>query len=529
MFGFLWSFPLGLKITLGLLGLLFFLVYRYLTSTFDHWKKKGVKFIKPWPIAGSTATIMLMKEHLLHFHQRVYKEYEGEPFIGFFQGRLPTLMIFDTELIKRIFVKDFSHFVDHGFKMSEEADPLNALNLFNVQGQRWKDLRTKLVPTFTSGKMKGMFPLIQECTERFDEHLDQLAKSGEIFEAKNLLGCLFTDVIGSCIFGINCNTIKEPNNEFRVMGKRLIDVTPIQAFKGMLVFLFNDLALKLKIGVTDPEVTEFFKKLTLDLVAHRKKNNIVRKDFLQLLMELKENGRVSVDDDDEDEDSHLHRNETSNNIKFDDIDMVAQASVFFLAGFETSSTVISFALLELAANPDVQRKAQIEIDELLAQADGKVTYESLKEMKYLDWILQESMRKYPPVAVHFRECSKTYKIPDTDKTLEKGDMVTIPNHALQNDPKYFPNPDRFDPERFNDDDFLHKHQYIYSPFGEGPRQCIGNRFAIIQSKMALLVFLRKYTISFTAKTVFPIELDIKQFILTTKDGIWLKMEHRGEE
>jgi cytochrome P450 family 6 len=182
-------------------------------------------------------------------------------------------------------------------------------------------------------------------------------------------------------------------------------------------------------------------------------------------------------------------------IEFSDDDLVAQATVFFLAGFETSSTVLSFTLMELAANPDVQRKAQLEIDEALGQNDGEITYESLRNMKYLDWVLQgkqqniffeiasthicnfiEAMRKYPPVAIHNRECTKTYKVPGTNVTIEKGFMVMIPNHALQNDSKYFPNPERFDPERFSDDDALHKYQYIYSPFGEGPRQCIGKNY-----------------------------------------------------
>jgi len=83
------------------------------------------------------------------------------------------------------------------------------------------------------------------------------------------------------------------------------------------------------------------------------------------------------------------------------------------------------------------------------------------------------MRKYPPVAIHGRECSKNYTFPGTNVTIEKGFVIIVPNHALQNDPKYFPNPDSFEPERFSDPDAQHKNQYIYTPFGEGPRKCIG--------------------------------------------------------
>ncbi|XP_059491241.1 probable cytochrome P450 6a13 [Neocloeon triangulifer] len=521
---------LGVQISLSLLGLIIYLGYKLATRNFDYWQKQGVKFLKPVPILGSISSLFMLREHPCQFAQRVYRENEGQPFVGYFQGTTQTLMAIDPEFIKQIFVKDFSHFVDHGFKISEEGDPLQALNLFNLEGQRWKDMRTKLVPTFTSGKIKAMFPLMQECNDQFDKYLDKLAESKEIFEAKDVLGRLFTDIIGSCIFGIKCNTIENPDNQFRKMGKRLIDVNIFQAIKLVFIIFLPEIALKLKLGVLENDVSEFFLKLTKDMVEKRKKEGIVRRDFLQLLMELKDKGSVAIDADDEDQ--HLNEetadHKTTSNIpfKFDDIDLAAQSTVFFLAGFETSSTVICFTLLELAMNPDVQRKAQIEVDECLAQNNGKISYDTLKDMKYLDWVLKESMRKYPPVALHSRLCTKKYVIPETNVVLEKGTIIGIPNHALQNDPKYFPDPDRFDPERFSDEDLLRKYQYIYTPFGEGPRQCIGNRFASIQSKLALFTFLRKYTVVACPKTVYPVNFDAKQFILTSKEGIWLRMEKR---
>ncbi|XP_065338082.1 cytochrome P450 9e2-like [Cloeon dipterum] len=184
MLGLLSAIPFGIKVTFSLLATIIFLLYKFFTKHFDYWRKQGVKFIKPVPVFGSVASSFLLKEHPLEFAQRWYKENEGLPFIGYFQGRTPTLMVFDPDLIKQVFVKDFSHFVDHGFIISEEADPLQALNLFNLQGLRWKEMRAKLVPTFTSGKIKGMFPLMVECSEQFDENLQEMADRNEIFEAK---------------------------------------------------------------------------------------------------------------------------------------------------------------------------------------------------------------------------------------------------------------------------------------------------------------------------------------------------------
>ncbi|CAB3365187.1 Hypothetical predicted protein [Cloeon dipterum] len=394
----------SIKVTIALCCALFYLSYKFVTKHSDYWHKQGVNFIKPVPIFGSVASNFLLKEHVSESSQRWYKENAGQPFIGYFRGRSPTLMIFDPELIKQIFIKDFSHFSDRGFQV----------------------------------------------------------------------------------------------------------------------------ARRLKIRTMDEEVKNFFLNLTKDMIQHRKKNSIVRNDFLQLLMELKDKGRVAIANDDEDatlENEDLHESNTP--FRFDDTDLAAQATIFFLAGFETSSSAVSFALLELAVNPDIQRKAHSEIDEQLAKCGGEITYETLKEMKYLEWIADETLRKYPAVAVHFRMCNKKYTLPGRNITLEKGMHVAIPNYALQNDPKYFANPERFDPERFSSDDILNKLQYIYTPFGLGPRQCIGNRFAMVQTKLALLTFLQKYTVSTCEKTHFPVKFEAKQFIPTAKDGIWLQIKNRG--
>jgi len=94
-------------------------------------------------------------------------------------------------------------------------------------------------------------------------------------------------------------------------------------------------------------------------------------------------------------------------------------------------------------------------------------------MTYLDKVVAEILRKYPPLPMLNRECSKPYKIPGTDTVLEKGIPVFIPVTALHYDPNYYPEPERFDPERFSDEEKQKRHHYVYLPFGEGPRICIG--------------------------------------------------------
>jgi cytochrome P450 family 6 len=108
----------GLQVTFSLVALVIFLLYKWFTKHFDYWKNHGVTFIKPVPVFGSVTSSFLIKEHIVDIAQRWYYQYEGKPYIGYYQGRTPALMVFDPELIARITVKDFSHFTDHGLRVS---------------------------------------------------------------------------------------------------------------------------------------------------------------------------------------------------------------------------------------------------------------------------------------------------------------------------------------------------------------------------------------------------------------------------
>lgn len=110
--------PFGLQVTFSLVAILVFTVYKFFTKHFDYWKKNGVTFIKPVPIFGSVMSSFLIQEHIVNIAQRWYRQFEGQPYIGYYQGRTPALMVFDPDLISNITVKDFSHFTDHGLRVS---------------------------------------------------------------------------------------------------------------------------------------------------------------------------------------------------------------------------------------------------------------------------------------------------------------------------------------------------------------------------------------------------------------------------
>lgn len=160
--------------------------------------------------------------------------------------------------------------------------------------------------------------------------------------------------------------------------------------------------------------------------------------------------------------------------------ITAQALIFFLAGLETSSSLLSFLSYELAKNPEIQKKLIEEVDKNISMSKTSISYEKLSKMKYLDQVVSEALRKWTPGFALSRCCTKEYTIPPKNEneiplTINQGCFVMIPVIGIHYDPQYFENPDVFDPERFNDENKKNIVPGSYIPFGVGPRNCIGEQ------------------------------------------------------
>lgn len=115
-------------------------------------------------------------------------------------------------------------------------------------------------------------------------------------------------------------------------------------------------------------------------------------------------------------------------------------------------------------------------------------------------------------------------MPGTNQIIKKGQHVIIPTYAIHHDADYFPDPERYDPNRFSDEESKNRTPYSYLPFGDGPRSCIGLRFGMIQAKVGLASLLRDFKFHKCEKSVYPMIFNPKQHILMPKDGMWLKVE-----
>lgn len=156
--------------------------------------------------------------------------------------------------------------------------------------------------------------------------------------------------------------------------------------------------------------------------------------------------------------------------KWNDDELVAQCFIFFIAGFESVASALTFAAYELLANPDVQRKLYEEIKDVNEQLNGnRVSYDVLQKMKYMDQVVSEILRKWPITPQTDRTCTKNYVYDDGKLKfeIEKDSNIIFPIYGLHHDPKYYPNPSKFDPERFNDENKHNIMNGTYAPFGIG--------------------------------------------------------------
>jgi cytochrome P450 family 6 len=287
-------------------------------------------------------------------------------------------MPLDLDLIKDILVKDFNTFADRGVYYNEEADPLSA-HLFSIEGDKWKFLRKKLNPTFTSGKMKMMYHTITSKGEDLLEAVDRNQLKGPI-DAKKLSILFTSDVIANCGFGLECGGLKNDGSDIVDTATKVFDFKGLRLIYMFLLESFKDLSRKLGLRQFHKEVEDYFMGIIKDTLKHRKENNVVRHDFMNLLIQLMEKGNI---------DEEVGGTDTRK-ITFNEL--AAQAFLFLFAGFETTSTTMSFMLYEVAENLEIQEKVRAEVQRVLETHNGEITYEAVQEMTYLQKVFNGNLK-----------------------------------------------------------------------------------------------------------------------------------------
>lgn len=267
------------------------ILYLYVKRQYTYWDRKGFKTLPEVSyLFGLFTNSILQKEYFGELFARLYKT-TNEPFIGAYSILRPMLLIRDPELIRSILIKDFSNFTDRGVHCNEDYDPLS-VNLVGLPGQKWRNLREKLSPTFTLGKLKAMFSTLVDCGTDLQNYLEKLAKNKELLDVREVSACHQTNVIASVAFGIEVDTVNDPNNDFRKYGRMVLELSGWNAIRFAMNFIAPKLMSVFRIKCLDQSVEDFIKSMVKQTLEYREKNNVYRKDFFQLLIQLRNTGAV---------------------------------------------------------------------------------------------------------------------------------------------------------------------------------------------------------------------------------------------
>ncbi|XP_038618599.1 cytochrome P450 3A24-like [Tachyglossus aculeatus] len=461
-------------------------------------KKLGIPGPRPLPFFG---TFLEYRNGMFEFDQKCFQKY-GKVW-GIFDGRQPILAVLDPDIIKTVLVKEFHNSFPNRRNILLNGRLTSGLTV--AEYHTWKRIRTIISPTFTSGKLKEMLPIIKHYGKILVQNIEKKVEKNEPVNMKEIFGSYSLDVVTSTSFGVDIDSMNNPNDPFVNQINKLLSfrfLSPLLLFSVVFPFLMP-LLVKMNLTVISQESLEFFAGVIHSFKEKRQKGvHTGRVDFLQLMVDA----QSSDGNSEASEKNHSYKEMT-------DMEISAQSIIFIFAGFQTTSLTLNFVSYNLATHPEVQKKLQEEIDSILPNK-ASPTYESISQMDYLDMVVQETLRLFPPGGRLERVCKETIQIKGL--TIPKGTVVTIPAFVLHRDPEHWPEPEEFRPERFSKEEKALRDPYVFLPFGAGPRNCLGMRFALLNMKAALITLLQNFSMEPCKETPIPLKVDSRGFMKPMK-------------
>ncbi|XP_013114329.1 cytochrome P450 6g1 [Stomoxys calcitrans] len=488
-------------------------LFRWYRKNFEYWKHYPLMpSVRGRIFSGNLLDILTFKTNFVFLMKDIYAEtkFQNEPLVGIYALK-PALLVRDPELIKSILIRDFDCFSNR-FSQSHAEDPIGNLSLFLSRYDIWKDQRSKLSPAFSTGKMKLMYPLIQQVGENLEAYLH---KQGDRFVCgfKELAYKYTIDTVSTTIFGFCSNSLENPQEEMNLASRKLSSANFRRGINFLIMGFLPELNKFLKPTFFYTESNEFVRRASDIAIEDREKTGIKRNDLIDLFVKLKAEAVTKGVD----------------MIEFRDT-IAGQMAVFLGGGTDTSSTTISNILLELAKQPQIQDRLRQEIRTAFMEGNGSISYDTLTSMEYLKMVIDETLRIYPIFPLLERQyldpkgTGKPYSLkPYSDFEIPHGMAVYISAFGLQYDPKYWPDPEKFDPERFSPENKQSMNPMIYLPFSSGPRNCIGARLGYLQVSACIVHVLKNHYVKVCPQTDLNPDFNKTTFFLQTKGGIHLEV------
>lgn len=417
---------------------------------------------------------------------------------GYFEGLRPVLVTADLDVLYQVMVKKFDVFhARKVFPVQVDPDKDEEVHMFFARGDRWKRLRAISNPAFTNAKIRKMSHLVHKCIDSVIQVLQKKAETNSEVEMYDIFQRLTLDSMANCGFGFCTAAIENPNDIFLKKCRQVLENTTKPNIYFLLGFLFPGLdKFLIRVGALQDRIfgnpVFWLEKQFEKIVKLRKECEMGDKqDLLHMMIEANQKSYSS-------EDIVTNSKTSMSKTKYQKLtalELRSQCFLFLMAGYETTATSLIYLTYELACNQDVQKKLYEEIIHYFPNEEDEISLDDLNKLEYLDKVWRETLRKYPLAStVIARQAEVTCAVSDT-LVIPKGMIVQVNVWAIHHDPNIWgPDPDKFNPERFAPDEVSRRHPMAYLPFGAGPRQCIGIRFAMMEGKFAIVKLVRNFHI-----------------------------------
>ncbi|EDW03071.1 probable cytochrome P450 28a5 [Drosophila grimshawi] len=505
-----------LEVTLTLVGLLAVLFYVFMRWNFDYWHKRKVPGPPPRILIGNYPHMYTMKRHAIYDLDEIYRSYKQQyDAVGIYGARKPQLLVISPELARRVFVSDFKHFHDNEISLmvDDNSDYIFANNPFSLVGEEWKHRRADVTPGLTMSRIKAVYPVTNEVCGKVSDWLRKQIRLSppEGIDAKDMSLRFTSEMVTDCVLGLKAESFSEKPTPILASIKNLFQQPYTLMLYFVLVSTFPSLLRFFKLRFVPLPIERFFVDLMQNAVDARRAQlaagkQFERIDFLDYILQLADKRNLNTRQ------------------------LTAHTMTFLLDGFETTATVLSHLLLLLGRDEEVQQRLLNEVQAHLNE-QGVIDFEKLNELPFLDACVQETLRLFPPAFMSSKLCTEPIELPNRkgeNFVVERGTTVIVPHFCFMQDEEYFPNPTAFQPDRFMQPDAakMYREQGVFMGFGDGPRICIGMRFALAQIKAAVVEVLTHFNVRVNPKTRNDNDYEPTGIITGLRGGIWLDFEER---
>ncbi|XP_069833808.1 cytochrome P450 4V2 [Dendropsophus ebraccatus] len=499
-----------------LLSLLFFSTAPFFTDYFRKWRiMRPIPGVGPnYPLVGDA---LFLKPNGGDFFQQIIEYTEVMrhlPLVKLWIGPMPFVIAYHAETVEPIL--STSKHMDKSFAY-KFLHPWLGLGLLTSTGEKWRSRRKMITPSFH-------FAILSEFLEVMNEQSKVLVEKLNGRAGKGSFNC-FMDVT-LCALDIICETamgrkIQAQSNSDSEYIKAIYEMSDLIHRRQKMPWLWPDFIYAyLRSGRRHDKNLRILHSFTDETILER----------AQELKNAKDS--VEQEDDDSTETKKTKKrsafldlllkatDEEGNTLSYKDIR--EEVDTFMFEGHDTTAAALNWSLFLLGSHPEIQEKVHKELDDAFGQSDRPVTMDDMKKLRYLEAVVKEALRLYPSVPFFARTTTEDCTI--RGLTVPKGVSVVVVPYALHRDPEYFPEPEEFKPERFLSENASGRNPYAYIPFSAGLRNCIGQRFALMEEKVVLSAILRNFTVK-ASQSRDDLCL-VGELILRPQDGILIELQKR---